>query len=128
MFLNFNSRIFSMGYPMPLYFFMSSDRTITPTQLKENLRRIVSRYIDAAVSENNKNTGDDHKDQETLRGDVEKVVSDAIKELLKEMLDKKIKVSTSEGDTTASKVFNLGSYVSDMNAELNQMIKDGIPL
>jgi len=43
-------------------------------------------------------------------------------------MDAKIKVSTTTGAASASKVFNLGSYVNDMNDELNQMINDGIPL
>ena len=121
------------GYPMPLYFFMSSDRKITPEQLKANLRRIVDSYVSAAVKYNNNRTGKDNKGNTQLNGEVKAEVQKAIDELLKEIVDNKIKVSPTTasvgvGTPTTSKVFNLGSYVSDMNAEFNQVINDAIPL
>ena len=134
----FNNRAFPMGlgypgYPMPLYFFMSSDRKITPEQLKANLRRIVDSYVSAAVKYNNNRTGKDNKGNTQLNGEVKAEVQKAIDELLKEIVDNKIKVSPTTasvgvGTPTTSKVFNLGSYVSDMNAEFNQVINDAIPL
>ena len=133
----FNNRAFPMGlgypgYPMPLYFFMSSDRKITPEQLKINLRRIVDSYVSAAVNNNKNKTGSgNYKSNKELNGEVKSAVQTAINELLTEIVDSKIKVSptTASGGTPASsKVFNLGSYVQDINAELNQMINDGIPL
>ena len=135
MFVNHNGVVRSMGhglgygYPMPLYFFMSADRKITPEQLKANLRRIVDSYVTAVVDENKTKTGDDHKKAPALRTEVTGAVNNANKELLDEIMDAKIKVSTTTGGAaSASKVFNLGSYVNDMNDELNQMINDGIPL
>ena len=138
MFVNYNGVVRPMGYgyPFPLYFFMSSDRKITPEQLKANLRRVVERYVTVAVNNNSKKTGSDHKNPAALRTEVQGAVQTAINELLTEIMDAKIKVSptaatgATPGATpaTTSKVFNLGSYVNDMNAELNQMINDGIPL
>ena len=129
MYVNYNGVLRPMGYPMPLYFFMSADRKITPEQLKANLRRIVDSYVTAANNENNKKTGSDHKDAPALRTEVSDAVNTAISELLTEIMNAKIKVSPTAAATGAtSKVFNLGSYVNDMNAELNQMINDGIPL
>lgn len=127
MLVNYNGVLRPMGYPYPLFFFMSSDRKISPEQLKKNLRRVVERYVTAAVNNNKNKTGSDHKDNAALRTEVTSVVQSAIAELLKDILDAKIKVSPS-ADATNSKVFNLGSYVSDMNAELNKMINDAIPL
>jgi len=130
MLVNHNGVVRPMGYyPFPLYFFMSADRKITPEQLKANLRRIVDRYVTAAVNDNNKKTGTDHKNGADLQDEVKKAVNNAITELLDEIVDAKIKVSpTASPASTSNKVFNLGSYVSDMNAELNKMINDAIPL
>lgn len=139
MFVNYNGVVRPMGYgyPLPLYFFMSSDRKITPEQLKANLKRVVERYVTVAVDNNSKKTGSDHKNPATLRTEVQGAVQTAINELLTEIMDAKIKVSPTTATTsvgvgtkvkTDSKVFNLGSYVNDMNAELNQMINDGIPV
>lgn len=143
MFVNFNNRILPMGlgYPMPLYFFMGPDRKITPEQLKANLRRIVDGYVSAAVNNNKNNTGNDHKDNNELNPIVKEAVQTAINELLTEIVDSKIKISPTSstasvgvGTTpdarpaTTSKVFNLGSYVNDMNAEFNQVINAAIPL
>jgi hypothetical protein len=130
MLVNYNGVVRPMGYPFPLYFFMSADRKITPEQLKANLRRVVERYVTVAVNDNKIKTGTDHKEPAALQDEVKDVVNTAIKELLHEIVAAKIKVSptSSASSSTASKVFNLGSYVSDMNAELNQMINDGIPL
>ena len=145
MFVNLNNRVLPMGlgypgYPMPLYFFMSSDRKITPEQLKANLRRIVDSYVSAAVNNNKNKTGSgNYKSNNELNGEVKSAVQTAINELLTEIVDNKIKVSpttasvgvgttTPPAPRTTSKVFNLGSYVSDMNAEFNQVINDAIPL
>ena len=137
MLVNYNGVLRPMGYPYPLFFFMNSDRKISPEQLKKNLRIVVERYVTAAVNNNNK-TGADYKDNSALRTEVKSAVQNAINELFKEILDAKIKVSPSADasvDTSdpapapsKSKVFNLGSYVSDMNAELNKMINNAIPL
>ena len=132
MFVNFNNRILPMGlgYPMPLYFFMGPDRKITPEQLKANLRRIVDGYVSAAVNNNKNKTGNDHKDNNELNKIVKDAIQTAINQLLTDIVDSKIKISQSSTPTarTASKVFNLGSYVSDMNAEFNQVINAAIPL
>jgi hypothetical protein len=131
MFVNHNGVVRSMGhglYPMPLYFFMSADRKITPEQLKANLRRIVERYVTVAVNENKKKTGGEHKEAGVLRTEVSGAVNNAIKELLDEIKIDNVSISTTSSGSSASKLFNLGSYVQDMNAELNQMINDGIPL
>tara|TARA_B100001123_G_C14686995_1_gene779808 strand:- start:27 stop:410 length:384 start_codon:yes stop_codon:yes gene_type:complete len=127
MYVNYNGVLRPMGYPMPLYFFISADRKITPEQLKANLRRIVERYVTAANNENKRTTGADHLEPGPLRTKVAGDVNNAISELLKEIKIEGVAISTG-ADTTSSKVFNLGSYVQDMNAELNQMINDGIPL
>lgn len=138
MLVNYNGVLRPMGYPYPLFFFMNSDRKISPEQLKKNLRIVVERYVTAAVNNNNNKTGADYKDNSALRTEVKSAVQNAINELFKEILDAKIKVSPSADasvDTSdpapapsKSKVFNLGSYVSDMNAELNKMINNAIPL
>ena len=136
MFVNLNNRVLPMGvgYPMPLLFFVGSDRKITPEQLKANLRRIVDRYVSAAVNYNKNRTGADHKESSQLNSEVKAEVQKAIDELLQEIVDNKIKVSPTTASVgvgttpTTSKVFNLGSYVSDMNAEFNQVINDAIPL
>ena len=124
----YNGRPMGYGYPFPLYFFMTADRKITPEQLKANLRRVVERFVTAAVNENNKKTGGDHKNNNILNSEVKDNVNKAIMELLNEIVDAKISVTTSTTNTTSSKVFNLGSYVNDMNGELNQMINDAFPL
>ena len=132
MYVNYNGDLRRMGYPMPMpvYFFTSGNRKITPEQLKANLRRIVDRYVTVAVNENQKKTGTDHKDNNTLKTEVNNVVQTAINEVLTEITNAKIKVSptASTGTGTNTKVFNLGSYVQDMNSEINQMINDGIPV
>lgn len=134
MYVNYNGVLRPMGYPFPLFFYMSADRKITPEQLKANLRRVVERYVTVAVNDNKRKTGTDHKNPSALRTEVQGAVQTAINELLTEIMDAKIKVSSSTaslGSTKlkqGSKVFNLGSYINDMNAELNQMINDAIPL
>jgi len=129
MYVNYNGVVRPMGYPFPLYFFMSADRKITPEQLKSNLRRVVERYVTVAVNDNKKKTGTDHKEPAALQTEVRDAVNTAIIELLDEIVAAKIKVSpTASPASTSNKVFNLGSYVSDMNAELNKMINDAIPL
>lgn len=131
MFVNYNGVVRPMGYyPFPLYFFITADRKITPEQLKSNLRRVVDSYVTAAVNDNKRKTGSEHKTSDILRQEVRTAVNNAINELLNEIVEAKIKVSPSVASTssTASKVFNLGSYVQDINAELNKMITDAIPL
>lgn len=132
MLVNYNGVLRPMGYPFPLFFYMSADRKITPEQLKANLRRVVERYVTVAVNDNKRQTGSNHKNPAELQDEVRGAVNTAIKELLDEIVAAKIKVSPSTASaptpTSTSKVFNLGSYVNDMNAELNQMINDAIPL
>ena len=131
MLVNYNGVLRPMGYPFPLFFFIGADRKITPEQLQANLRKVVQRYVNGVVNEN-KRLPEDKKDTgEKMRTTVRDAVNKAIADLLNDMKIENVKISASAPsvDTSAaSKVFNLGSYVSDMNAELNKMINDAIPL
>mgnify|MGYP001319837214 CR=1 FL=1 len=117
------------SYPFPLFFYMSSNRKITPEQLRANLRKVVQRYVNGVVNEN-KRLPEGKKDTgAVLRDSVKAAVNKAIADLLEDMKIEGVAISSSSGAASAadSKVFNLGSYVKDLNAELNQMINDGIP-
>ena len=120
-----------MGYPMPLFFFTSGSRKISTDQLTNNLKRIVQIYVNSIVAENNRLPNGERDSNNKIRETVRTDVTDAVKKILNEIKLEGIRISAPDFRPragAASKVFNLGSYVQDLNAELNQMINDGIPL
>ena len=115
------------GYGYPFYFFILQDKKMTPEQLTANLRKIVDRYVTSAVKENEK--ASTKKTPAELQATVKTVVSKAINDLLEEIVKEKIKISSGSTDgSEKSKVLNLGTYVENINKELNDMINTGIPL
>lgn len=131
MYVNHNGVLRPMGYPMPLFFFTSGSKKISTDQLTNNLKRIVQIYVNSIVAENNRLPNSDRNSNNKIRETVRKDVADAVKKILNEIKLEGISISVSTPPPSAgaaSKVFNLGSYVQDLNAELNQMINTGIPL
>ena len=138
MYVNYNGVLRPMGFPMPLFFFTSGSRKISTDQLTNNLKRIVQMYVNSIVAENNRSPNSERKSNDKLRQTVRDDVTAAVNKVLDDIKLEGVSISaTSSTSTTstgtgtpptASKVFNLGSYVQDLNAELNQMINDGIPL
>jgi regulator of protease activity HflC (stomatin/prohibitin superfamily) len=128
MYVIYNGALRHMGFPMPLYFFMSGNKKISTDQLTNNLKRVVQMYVNSAVAENNRLPNSKRDTNDKLREMVRKDVGEAINKILDDIKLEGVSISTSTPSPSSNKVFNLGSYVNDMNAELNQMINDGIPL
>ena len=82
MYVNYNGVLRPMGYPMPLYFFMSANRKITTDQLTNNLKRIVQMYVNSIVSENNRLPNNKRDNNDKLRATVRTDVAAAIKKIL----------------------------------------------
>ena len=150
MYVNYNGVLRPMGFPMPLYFFMSGNRKISTDQLTNNLKRIVQMYVNSIVAENNRLPNSKRDSNDKLRKTVRTDVAAAVTKVLDDIKLEGVSISTTSSTSTTStgtgtgpstasvgvgtkvktdsKLFNLGSYVQDLNTELNQMINDGIPL
>lgn len=133
----FGTAPFGYGYynypsilTVPVYLSNIGEKKITIDELTTSVKKIVDKYVTFAIDENKKRTATDSekkKDPDELRMEVKTVVKDAIDSLLKEIVEEKITIR-SMGNAGDSKVLNLGTYVQDINKELNDMINTGIPL
>ena len=140
MYVNYNGVLRPMGYPMPLFFFTSGSRKISTDQLTNNLKRIVQMYVNSIVAENNRLPNSERDSNEKLRETVRTDAGEAVSKVLNDIKLEGVSISVQNDPPSSAapsapppaysrnKVFNLGSYVQDLNAELNQMINDGIPL
>ena len=132
MYVNYNGVLRPMGYPMPLFFFTSGSRKISTDQLTNNLKRIVQMYVNSIVAENNRLPNSKRNSNKELRETVRTDATVAVSKVLEDIKLEGVSISAAPSGSppaySRNKVFNLGSYVQDLNAELNQMINDGIPL
>jgi len=121
MLVNYNGMVRPLF--QPFYLILDSSGKLSADQLKKTLSRVIKKYTHSAINENNnRSTGKVSGTQ--LRADVKSQINTIITDLFKNIVDDKISVTS--GSSSSSKVFNLGSYVDDINTELNQIVNNSI--
>lgn len=121
MLVNYNGMVRPLF--QPFYLILDSSGKLSADQLKKTLSRVVERYTRSAINENNNRTTGKVSGTQ-LRADVKSQINTIITDLFTSIVDDKISVTS--GSSSSSKVFNLGSYVDDINTELNQIVNNSI--